>query len=70
MGVRVPHPSLNKRKKYIKHLIELNEEDIREIISKNFSIKKEKVELIPYITTEGSGMSKHDVAKVKVFVEI
>lgn len=54
----------------MKHLIELNEEDIREIISKNFSIKKEKVELIPYIITEGSGMSEHDVAKVKVLVEI
>ena len=54
----------------MKHLIELNEEDIRDIISKNFSIKKEKVKLIPYIETEGSGMSEHDVAKVKVFVEI
>lgn len=54
----------------MKHLIELNEEDIREIIAKNFSVKVVKVEIIPYIVTEGCGITEHEVAKVKASVEV
>jgi len=54
----------------MKHLIFLDENDIREFIAERFSVNIEKVTVTPYITTEGHGMGEHDVAKVKVSVEV
>lgn len=54
----------------MKHLIELSRDDIQKILAKEFNVDIEKIDFIPYIVTEGAGMSEHQVAQVKAFVEI
>lgn len=52
-------------------IIRLNQNDIQKIVAKHFGVANIcQVEIEPYTTTEGYGMSEHSVIKVRAEVLI
>ena len=53
--------------KLIRHL---DKNDLIFILADYFGVKAEDVKVLPFITTEGYGLSEHNVASVRVEINI